>query len=60
MAYQCSRCEWLVDCGDNCRCLIGIDPRTNHRKKGNTELCRKNFEALSEEERWHEKFAWEN
>ena len=59
-AYQCSRCELLYDADEHCGCLAGIDPRTDHREKGDAELCHKNFEMLPEEDQWHAKFPWEN
>lgn len=58
-AYQCSKCVHLCDYDEYCQCAIGIDPRTNHREKGDAELCRKNFEPLTAEKHWHEKFIWE-
>jgi len=58
-AYQCSKCKHLNDLDDKCDCLIGIDPRANHREKGYAELCRKNFEELEPKKHWHEKFHWE-
>ena len=59
-AYQCSKCTQLVDLDETCSCNAGIDPRPNHRVKGDAELCRKNFEPLPKEKRWHEEFYWEN
>lgn len=58
-AYQCSKCEHLQDYDETCGCQIGIDPRPNHREKGDAELCGKSFEPLKEEKQWHEKFSWE-
>lgn len=59
IAYRCSRCKRLYDDGEHVHCSIGIDPRTNHREKGDAELCRKNFELLGKSQIWHERFAWE-
>ena len=59
IAYQCSRCVQLVDCDEHCQCMTGIDPRTNHRQKGDAAKCRSNFEALEKDRQWHEPFAWE-
>jgi len=59
-AYQCSKCQNLQDLDERCDCCIGIDPRTNHREKGDAELCRQNFKPLEEKKQWHEKFHWEN
>jgi len=59
-AYQCSMCKHLQDYEEKCDCQIGIDARPNHRQKGDAELCRKNFEPLKPEKRWHEKFSWES
>lgn len=58
-AYQCSECANLYDADEYCGCTVNIDPRPNHREKGDAELCRKNFEYLPPEKQWHEKFAWE-
>ena len=58
-AYQCSQCAQLYDTGEYCMCLSGIDPRPNHREKGDAELCRDNFRHLEPSEQWHERFAWE-
>lgn len=58
-AYQCSKCKQLYDLDERCECLAGIDPRTNHRTKGDAKRCIKNFELLPEKDRWHEKFKWE-
>lgn len=58
-AYQCSKCVNLCDYDENCQCSIGIDPRPNHRGKGNAELCKKNFELLEKAKKWHGKFSWE-
>jgi hypothetical protein len=58
-AYQCSKCKLLNDLDERCDCQMGIDPRLNHRKKGDVELCRANFVLLEEKKRWHEKFSWE-
>lgn len=58
-AYQCSKCKQLYDYDEYVQCLIGIDARTNHREKGNAELCRNSFEPLDEKKQWHEKFSWE-
>jgi len=41
-------------------CLAGIDPRPNHREKGDAAKCKENFEYLKPSEQWHERFAWEN
>ena len=59
-AYQCSTCTKLQDYDEYCQCLAGIDPRPNHREKGDAEMCRKNYEALETENQWHKKFAWEH
>ena len=40
-------------------CLADIDPRPNHREKGDAERCRQNFEPLPDNQIWHKKFAWE-
>jgi len=58
-AYQCSKCANLQDYDEMCCCGADIDPRTNHREKGDAEHCRKEFELLEEKKRWHGKFAWE-
>ena len=58
-AYQCSQCAKLADYDDYCGCLIGIDPRPNHREKGDAERCKSEFEPLSAKDQWHEKFKWE-
>ena len=59
-AYQCSQCQNLQDYDERCGCSVGIDPRTNHREKGDAELCREHFKLLEEKKRWHERFHWEN
>lgn len=38
-------------------CVIGIDPRPNHREKGDAEFCKNCFVQI--EKQWHEKFKWE-
>lgn len=58
-SYQCSECVHLYDYDEYCQCLIGIHPRTNHREKGDAELCRKSFKQIEKEKHWHEKFNWE-
>ncbi len=58
-AYQCSKCIHLQDYDETCGCQIGIDVRLGHREKGDAELCKKNFEQLEEDKKWHEKFSWE-
>lgn len=58
-AYQCSQCKCLQDFDEYCACGAGIDPRPNHRQKGDAELCKKHFEPLKEKEIWHEQFSWE-
>lgn len=58
-AYQCSRCELLYDADEHCGCLVGMDPRTDHREKGDADKCRSNFKALGRDRQWHEPFAWE-
>ena len=40
-AYQCSQCTKLYDNEEYCMCLAGIDPRPNHRERGDAETCRK-------------------
>ena len=57
--YQCSRCTKLYDNDEYCMCLAGIDPRPNHREKGDVVKCKQNFESLPDKQIWHEKFAWE-
>ena len=59
-AYQCSKCENLQDYDESCQCLEGIDPRPNHRVKGDTKLCKKEFRPLEEKQRWHKSFSWES
>lgn len=63
IAYRCSKCkklrEWDEDGKEKVDCLVGIDARPNHRGKGDAELCRKEFEYLEQDERWHEPFSWE-
>lgn len=59
-AYQCSKCRCLEDMDEYVSCSAGIDPRTNHREKGDAKLCRENFNPLEEDEIWHEKFSWED
>lgn len=58
-AYQCSICANLYDLDDRCACSVGIDPRPNHREKGDRDLCLESFEQLSQDKVWHEKFHWE-
>ena len=58
-AYQCSKCENLSDCGEYVECSAGIDPRPNHREKGDAERCKRDFKPLKGKP-WHEVFAWEN
>ncbi|WP_024834137.1 hypothetical protein [Ruminiclostridium josui] len=58
-AYQCSKCMHLTDLDETCNCQMGIDPRPNHREKGDSELCKKSFQLLEPEKHWHEKFSWE-
>lgn len=58
-AYQCSECANLCDYDESCNCSTGIDPRHNHREKGDAELCRQNFKKIEKKKHWHEKFAWE-
>jgi hypothetical protein len=58
-AYQCSTCEHLHDYDETCGCGIGIDPRPNHREKGDAELCKNNYKPLEKSKKWHEKFKWE-
>lgn len=57
-AYQCSECDKLRDYDGYCQCAI-LDARTNHREKGDAEICKKNFKQLEKEKHWHEKFHWE-
>lgn len=59
-AYQCSQCARMINYDDYCQCNVEIDPRPNHRVKGDAERCRENFERLPNEKQWHEKFSWEN
>mgnify|MGYP007113609958 FL=1 len=59
-AYQCSRCRCLEDRDEYVMCTAHIDPRPNHRAKGDAKLCRKSFEPLKDDEVWHEKFSWED
>lgn len=59
IAYRCSRCKLLQDADDYVWCSAGIDPRPNHREKGDAKRCRSNFAPFEESEIWHEKFAWE-
>lgn len=56
-AYQCSQCAKLYDNEEYCMCLAGIDPRPNHRERGDAETCKKEFEPVAKQ--WHERFAWE-
>ena len=58
-AYQCSKCASLADYDENCQCPNGIDPRPNHRGKGDVALCKEHFVPLEEDKKWHEKFSWE-
>lgn len=58
-AYQCSKCALLCDYDEYCSCSVLGDMRPQNRKKGDAEICKKNFELLPEKERWHEKFNWE-
>lgn len=58
--YQCSQCRLLYYADGHCGCLVGIDPRTNHREKGDAKKCRSNFKVLGMGRQWHEPFAWEN
>lgn len=58
-AYQCSKCSILRDYDEYVQCAVGIDPRPNHREKGDAVLCKENFEPLPEKDQWHEKFSWE-
>ena len=59
-AYQCSRCDKLLDLDDYCTCSVLGDMRPGHRGKGAAKICRESFEQLSEEQIWHEKFSWED
>ncbi len=59
IAYQCSRCKLLQDADDYVWCGADIDPRPNHREKGDAKRCRSNFAPLEKSEIWHEKIAWE-
>lgn len=59
-AYQCSKCERLDDMEDYCTCRILGDIRPRHREKGSAKICKENFELLPLEQRWHEKFNWED
>lgn len=59
-AYQCSKCAKLYDNDEYCMCPAGIDPRPNHREKGDAAKCRESFEPLKPSEQWHERFAWED
>lgn len=56
-AYQCSQCANLEDMDEYVICTVGIDPRPNHREKGDAKKCRENFKPA--ERVWHEKFSWE-
>ena len=56
-AYQCSQCANLEDMDEYVTCTVGIDPRPNHREKGDAKMCRENFKPV--ERVWHEKFSWE-
>lgn len=57
-AYRCSECKNLRDYDEYCGCPV-VDPRLNHREKGDAELCKSSFEQIEKEKRWHEKFSWE-
>jgi hypothetical protein len=39
--------------------MAEIDPRPNHREKGDAKKCKNNFEQIELEKHWHEKFSWE-
>lgn len=58
-AYRCSECTALHDYDEYVMCAFGIDPRPNHREKGDAELCKNNFKPLDQKEQWHKKFSWE-
>lgn len=59
-AYQCSRCTELYDNDEYCMCMAGIDPRPNHRQKGDAKVCKQNFKPLVENQIWNERFSWES
>ena len=59
-AYQCSRCDKLLDLDDYCTCSVLGDMRLGHRGKGAAKICRDSFEQLPEKQIWHEKFSWED
>ena len=41
-------------------CMAGIDPRPNHRQKGDAKVCKQNFKPLADNQIWHERFSWES
>ena len=59
-AFQCSKCTMLEDLDDRCWCCMEIDPRPNHREKGDVKLCRESFILLESDKQWHAKFSWES
>ena len=59
-AYQCSRCDKLLDLEDYCTCSVLGDMRPGHRGKEAAKICRESFEQLPEEQIWHEKLSWED
>lgn len=59
IAYQCSICENLYDLDEYVMCMADVDPRTNHRQKGDADKCKKAFTLLAKKDRWHEPFKWE-
>lgn len=56
-AFQCSKCEHMKDYETHCNCCMNIDPRPNHREKGNREKCLDLFEPVKNE--WFAPFSWE-
>ena len=58
-AYQCIKCALLRDYDEYVLCAADIDPRPNHREKGDTELCKNNFVPLESKKQWHREFGWE-
>ena len=59
-AYQCSRCDKLLDLDDYCTCSVLGDMRPGHRWKGRQKYAGESFEQLPEKQIWHEKFSWED
>ncbi|AJH00294.1 hypothetical protein [Clostridium beijerinckii] len=45
-AYKCSKCTQLYYLDERFNRSIGIDARTNHIEKGDTELSKKNFKQI--------------